>query len=136
MGQVRHESATTTHVVRGAGPYDLESQVLRPAAQLQRLGTSNPCRWSTDRGPSKTNQRHLFTSNTDNRSTVCGLLPDRAPFLVPGPRAYTRWFSDPGPGFMWLNGGYFVIRQVYKLALPYSSQFALTAPCLTKPTHP
>jgi len=29
------------------------------------IGRSNPCRWSTDRGPSKTNQRHLCTGNTE-----------------------------------------------------------------------
>jgi len=27
---------------------------------------SNPCSWSTDHGPSKTNQRQLCTGNTDN----------------------------------------------------------------------
>jgi hypothetical protein len=40
--------------------------------------------WSTDRGPSKTNQRQLCTGNAGNRSTVRTLLSDRA--LVLGSR--------------------------------------------------
>ena len=46
-------------------------------------------------------------------------------FLVPSPSAYTRWFSDPGPGLMYQNGECFVIRGSYKLALPASSKLNL-----------
>ena len=63
--------------IGGSGPGSHRSKVA--------IGHSDPCRWSTDRGPSKTNQRQLCTGNAGNRSTVRTLLSDRA--LVLGSRS-------------------------------------------------
>jgi len=64
-------------MIRAPGPWSCGSTLA--------IRHSNPCRWSTDRGPSKTNQRQLCTGNAGNRSTVRTLLSDRA--LVLGSRS-------------------------------------------------
>ena len=59
----------------------------------------NPCRWSTDRGPSKTNQRNLSPGNAGNRSTVRSLLPDRALVLCLRSTGLRKMVQEPRAGF-------------------------------------
>ena len=59
----------------------------------------NPCRWSTDRGPSKTNQRNLSPGNAGNRSTVHSLLPDRALVLCLRSTGLRKMAQEPRAGF-------------------------------------
>ena len=46
------------------------------------------------------------------------------------PRAQAIWLGNPGPGFMYLNGECFVIRQAYETTLLASTEFNLTVPRL------
>jgi len=50
--------------------------------------------------------------------------------LVFGSRStgLAKWFKNPGPGFMYLNGECFVICGFYKYTLLASTEFNLTVP--------
>ena len=73
-------SETRGPAIGGSGPGSHRSKVA--------IGHSDPCRWSTDRGPSKTNQPQLSSGNTIIRTKMRAIWTvDRG-----------SWSPVPGPG--------------------------------------
>ena len=94
----------TRLILKGRGPRREALRVGAPGptscGSTVANGHSNPCRWSTDRGPSETVQHQLSPDNTIGRSLGDFSMVRGPCLLVPDPRAYTRRCSYPGPGLM------------------------------------
>ena len=90
----------TTLILKARGPrrgaLKLGVPVPRSYGSTLAIRHSNPCRWSTDRGPSKIIQRQLCRSNAISKTWVRDPMPTvlGSWFPVHGPRR-----DDPGtPG--------------------------------------